>query len=220
MEMADTSKCNHHAGGSFAEVTSVVGVELRWTQWMEQWRHTYLLHTVGGEKPVMWVRLNSQHQRISANLRCHTFRGKLETEWEGQRPTLLQSATYWLLSAFGVPDPYRQYEALRSEDGNEIIGLYRVLRSDSFENWRAEIAVRDNAYQMRQQYLPLRLKILLTGYKIIVADGNEDVITAEVPLLRSERSRITVHRAVEGVEAVLAFLFWKVCTMERDDKSG
>jgi hypothetical protein len=214
--MAAASKFNHDACGVFAEVGSLVGAELSWSKWREQWHPTYLLHTVGKEQPVMWLRLYYHWRPLPAHIRCRTFRGEIETEWEGQRPSFLGSMTYWLLSLFGVPDPYRQYEALRNEDGNEIIGLYRVLRSDSFENWRAEIAVQDSAYQMRLQHLPPRLKILHTGDKIVAVDRYGEVITAEVFRWRPERGRITVRRAVEGVEAVLAFLFMKACEMERD----
>lgn len=216
MEMGAAFKCNHHACGSFAEVTSVVGVELSWSKWREKWHPTYLLHTAEGKLPVMWARLTYHWRPFPTHIRCRAFRGTIETEWEGQRPSFLGSVTYWLLSVFGVPDPYRQYEALRNVDGNEIIALYRVLRSDSFENWCAEITARDNVCQMRLQHLPPRLKVLHTGDRIVALDGNGEVITAEVFRWRPERGRITVHRAIEGVEAILAFLFLQACEMERD----
>lgn len=216
IKMAATSECRWNDCGLFAEVAAIAGVELRWTQWREKCHPTYLLHTALEGLPVMWVRLNYHWRPFPTQIRCRAFRGTLENEWDGPRPSFLGLVTYGLLSVFGVPYPYRQYQVLRSVDDHGIIAIQALHYSRGPENWRADITVQDTEYQIRKEHLPARMRILYNGDRIIAIDGDGEVITAEVFQGRPERSRMCVHRAVKGVEAILAFLFIEAREMERN----
>lgn len=198
----------------FAEVASILGVELNWSQSREKWHSTYCLHTAEGRLPVMRARLSCYWRPFPSQIQCRAFRGAIETEWAGQKPSFLGVVIHGLLSVFGVPYPYDCFQSLRSEDGNRIMALHRVLQCDSPENSRAEINVSDAIYRLRMERVSPRFKILPGGYKIIAFDGNGDLVTAMVNSTRCECGTITIHRAVEGVEAVLAFVFLTACEME------
>ena len=211
------SKCDCDAPSLFVEVAALVGVELSWSNTGKR-SPTSLLYKDANAVPVMWVRA-SFHRPSPAQVYCCSFRGIVGTEWVPGRPSFLQGVFYGGRNLFlGIPEPYRRYETLRSEDGNAILATYRVSQwFGDFKDWHAEIIVNNNTYQMRHEHLPPRKRILYNGDKITVCDENREVVTATVDRYNPERCRITVIRAVEGVEAVLAFLFMQARDMAIDD---
>lgn len=198
---------------SFVDISSVVGVELRWTR-TGSWRPRYLIHTTLDKQPVMWVGLNHCWKWLPARVRCHAFEGEIKTEWNGGRPSSLDLVSSWFLSWFGAPVAHRCYDTLRSERGNDLIAVSESLPSSTFQDWRAEITAHGEVYHMRQERLPARMKVVYNGDKIVAFDGHEDLMTAIVDWMRPERCTIVIARAAKGVEAVLAFLFLTACEME------
>jgi hypothetical protein len=217
--IAMCSKCDCDAPSLFVEVSALMGVELSWSNTGKR-SPTSLLYKDANAVPVMWVKASSFWRPSPTRIYCRAFRGILETEWVPGKPSFFRELFYGLRNTFfGIPEPYRRYETLRREDDNGILAAYRVSQwlGDPFKDWRAEIVVNDNTYQMRREHLPPRLKILHTGNKITVSDEDGVVVTAVVNRYNRDRCRITVIRIVEGVEAVLAFLFMQAREMAIDD---
>ena len=213
--MAPCSKCNYDDPDLFADVKSIIGVELCWNP-STKWHPTYLLHTVADKVPVMWIGINNQCRLFPAQIRCRAFRGVIRTEWVNGRPPLLNLVICAFREVFGFADSHRRYETLRAVNGHDIIAVYDVFQARSFQDWRSEIIVNGNAYQMRMEHLPARKKVLYNGDRIIVSDQDREVVTAVVDRVRPERGRIMVLREVDVVEAVLSFLFMEARELERD----
>jgi len=201
---------------SFADVGSLLGVELSWAQ-LDRWRPTYLLHTAADRVPVMWVKTNGRTGFSPAQVRCHAFEGTIRTEWPDGKPSFFGLAFYGFLASFGLPYPYREYETLRSEHDNGFLAVCSLSYASSFQDWRATVVVHDNVYQMRHEHLPPRKGIFYNGDKVSVSDEDGEVITAVVDHTQPERGRIVVTRAAPGIEAVLAFAFLEARELETDD---
>jgi hypothetical protein len=200
----------------FADVGSLLGVELSWTQ-LERWHPTYLLHTAADRVPVMWVKTNGRIRFSPTQIRCHAFEGTIRTEWPDGKPSLFGLAFHGFLASFGIPYPYREYETLRSENGNGVIAACSVSYAASFQDWRATVVAQDNAYQIRHEHLPSRKGVFYNGDRVSVSNEDGEVITAVVDYTRPERGRIIVPRAAPGIEAVLAFVLLKARELETDD---
>jgi hypothetical protein len=214
--MSPDSKCICDDSSLFAEISSIIGVELCWNP-SKKWRQTYLLQTVEDNVPVMWIGMNNWCRPFPAQVHCREFQGAIRTEWVDGKPSLFGMVRLGFRELLGMADPHLSYETLRSENGNRLIAVYDTFHARSFQDWRAEVIVNGNAFQMRMEHLPARKKILYNGDKITVSDENGEVVTALVDYTRPERGRITVFRDVEGVEAVLPFLFLQAREMETDN---
>lgn len=206
----------HDVPNSFADVGSLLGVELSWTQ-LGRWHPTYLLHTAADRVPVMWVKTTGRIGFSPAQIHCHAFEGTIRREWPDGKPSFFGLAFYGFLASFGIPYPYREYQTLRSDNDNGILAVCSVSYASSFQDWRATVVARDNAYQMRHGHLPPRKRVFYNGDKVSVSDEDGEVITAIVDHTRPERGRIVVTRAAPGIEAVLAFALLEARELEAVD---
>jgi len=213
--MPPYSTCRYDDLNAFTELSSIIGVDLCRTRGAK-WHQTWILQTVADRRPVMWVKEKSRFRRDPIEIRCRAFQGTCQTEWvgEGREPSFLRCLFSMIVSVFGVSHPYRWDDILRNAKDNTVIATYRNLHEDSLPAWRAEVVVRDNAYQLRGE--PLSKGILYRGDRITVSGRDSEVATAIVDYTKPETGTITMNRLVEGGEAVLAFLFLAVLTRENE----
>jgi hypothetical protein len=166
----------------------------------------------------MLVRLNGVCQPFPTQVHCNAFHGQIEFERVGGKPPLLGLASHVLLSIFGVPNPYRTCATLRDENGRGLIAVCTESHAGSFQSWRANIIVSDLEYQLRREHLPARKKIFFNGDKVIASDENGEVVTAIVDHTKPGHGTIIVTRLVQGIEAVLAFLFMEARELDRGSR--
>lgn len=206
---------NYDDQNVFVEIRSIEGVELCWTQ-LERRPPTYLIHTALDKVPVMRVRLNSYCRPFPTRIVCHTFCGTIRTEWMDGRPSLPSLLLYGILEFARFPVPCLRYKVLRNDNGSEIIAVSSEFSDGTFQGSGADIVAGEETYRKRMEHLPARKKILYNGDKITAADGSGEVVMAVVDYTRPERGRIVATRAVQEIEAVLAFVFLEACELESD----
>lgn len=209
------SMCDYDNHNVFAEVCSVEGVDLCWAR-LDGRHPTYLIHTVVGRTPVMWIKLNSYCRPFPTQVVCRTFRGTIRTEWMDGRPPLLRLLLYGILEFARFPVPCHRHKVLRNGNSSGIIAFSGEFSDGTFQGSGADIVAGDNAYRIRMEHLPARRKVLYNGSRITVADGSGEVAMAVVDYTKPERGRIVVTRAVQEIEAAIAFMFLDACELERD----
>jgi hypothetical protein len=199
-----------------AEIASVVGIELCWTQSKIGRHPTYLLHTVVGGVPVLWASIRSHCRPLPAEIHCRAFRGTIRTEWEGGKSSVFGMISEAFLACLGFRIRNRDWDVLRNDNDHGVLAAFNVSETGSFQDLRKRIVVSNNEYLMRYEHLPPRKKILFNGHRIVAYDAAGPIATAIADYIRPERGRIVVNRLVAGIESVLAFLLMEARELERD----
>lgn len=201
---------------SFEDINEAVPVEICWTP-LKRRSLSCLLQRGEDKVPVMSIRTSSSFlpTRYPIRIDCHAFRGTIASGWIGEKPSAFSLIFRVILRFVGVPFPYRPCDTLRHRNGDELVAVFTIRDAidGSWRRWPAEIAVRDKVYHLRMEHVQGRWRYAYYGHKFLVSDENGDIATAVIDQVEGH-GRIAVVRKIEGIEAVLAFLFLEARDVE------